>query len=657
MEKSLFGEAHSFIDAIHGTIKYNGLERMIIESPVFMRLHRVYQSSLVYLTYPSNKVKRFEHSLGTMHLSGDFLYCAVCNSDRKKIERLIQEVCKRFVDEWNENNTYYSWYDKEALSDLIVEQRLNGVITGIDSKCDYDSIFGCELYRLHTPLTIKESDRFPYFVIFEAVRLSGLLHDIGHLPYSHVMEYALEDFYKSLRKEGLHTSSFAGQVLGPFFPADKNEKKKTPPIHELLGQTISKHVFDSFKKIVGIESEAFNHAHALFVIMVIWLTRKILGSGKNENSVYADLHAIISGIVDCDRMDYCSRDLLCSGVIRAPLSYDRIFSEVKIFYMPASADRNEEKARERCFFYFSAKSISQIEGLLRARYEDYATINFHHRVHKHEELLKSVIIDLCKSTLNNEKKTLDEMNVLGLDMNSLFITIDNAKRGQSAIDIQFPQLDDEWLNAVIKRFYYNEYGTLFSDRSRNRNREDWNRYDELIYGEKHYLPLFRREAAFVRFREKLLEKRGLDAKSLVRFFGAGDGLGCMREEKFYEGLNDKLKEWCKKDGSNLTDCFAVPNNFNIGLKASELEDCLLVSSNDKKEPIPLKSVSNIHDELGVKKDMFPLFHVFYLPRYNEKAKSYMEVNVDDLTEGIIPIINNAVDIFEEEKRKKREEEN
>ena len=50
MEKSLFGEAHSFIDAIHGTIKYNGLERMIIESPVFMRLHRVYQSSLVYLT-------------------------------------------------------------------------------------------------------------------------------------------------------------------------------------------------------------------------------------------------------------------------------------------------------------------------------------------------------------------------------------------------------------------------------------------------------------------------------------------------------------------------------------------------------------------------------------------------------------------------------
>ena len=48
-------------DIIHGTIVYSGLESEIIRTPIFTRLQRVSQSSLAFLTFPSNKVKRFEH--------------------------------------------------------------------------------------------------------------------------------------------------------------------------------------------------------------------------------------------------------------------------------------------------------------------------------------------------------------------------------------------------------------------------------------------------------------------------------------------------------------------------------------------------------------------------------------------------------------------
>ena len=60
------------VDTIHGLIAYSGIEQAIIGTPIFNRLHRVLQNSLVCLTYPSNKVKRFEHSVGTMHLAGQF---------------------------------------------------------------------------------------------------------------------------------------------------------------------------------------------------------------------------------------------------------------------------------------------------------------------------------------------------------------------------------------------------------------------------------------------------------------------------------------------------------------------------------------------------------------------------------------------------------
>ncbi|MCS6767364.1 MAG: HD domain-containing protein [Candidatus Nitrosocaldus sp.] len=57
-------------DPVHGYFYLSGVEKDIVDSPIFQRLRRIRQLASAYLTYPSAQHTRFEHSLGAMHLAG-----------------------------------------------------------------------------------------------------------------------------------------------------------------------------------------------------------------------------------------------------------------------------------------------------------------------------------------------------------------------------------------------------------------------------------------------------------------------------------------------------------------------------------------------------------------------------------------------------------
>ncbi len=56
-------------DSVHGFIRFSLLEKDLIDSYVFQRLHYIHQLGVAYLVYPGATHSRFEHSLGVMEVA------------------------------------------------------------------------------------------------------------------------------------------------------------------------------------------------------------------------------------------------------------------------------------------------------------------------------------------------------------------------------------------------------------------------------------------------------------------------------------------------------------------------------------------------------------------------------------------------------------
>ena len=56
-------------DPVHGFIRFSALEKDLIDSYAFERLHYIHQLGIAYLVYPGASHTRFEHSLGVMEVA------------------------------------------------------------------------------------------------------------------------------------------------------------------------------------------------------------------------------------------------------------------------------------------------------------------------------------------------------------------------------------------------------------------------------------------------------------------------------------------------------------------------------------------------------------------------------------------------------------
>lgn len=75
-------------DSVHQFIRFDDLERRVIDTPEVQRLRSIRQLSLSHLVYPGATHTRFEHALGTMELAGRALEIALRESDQGYLQEL-----------------------------------------------------------------------------------------------------------------------------------------------------------------------------------------------------------------------------------------------------------------------------------------------------------------------------------------------------------------------------------------------------------------------------------------------------------------------------------------------------------------------------------------------------------------------------------------
>lgn len=639
-------KSRTMSDIIHGTIEYSGIEGEIISTPIFNRLQRISQSSLAFLTFPSNKVKRFEHSVGTMHLSGEIFYNSICNSKEDVANNFFELVISE-IKKW-----------RKTTKQVELPRELKNVkIETILQESPYPK---CPFYHSYFPANVDSKYAFPYFVAFEAIRIAGLLHDVGHLPYSHILENALKDLYVHAESN----SKIKPEIKEEFLEIMTPFVKGNDAIHEEFGKLLVNSIKQCVLANLSHEQESDNSY--FFLVLVFDFAQKILCSKFTDNTIYADMHLIISGVVDSDRLDYCSRDYYCAALDKSIFDYKRFFQQYTLISKKIGED-------EYTHFFFapSAKNLLLIEELLRKRYRIYSDINYHHRVHKHEIILEKVICDLGLLELEDMEEINSLTNILPLEVSSIWKLVKELRNDTTWLEYQLIQMDDSWLDTLLKHKFFDIYDETYYSVKQHGTKIQWNQFDELISTRKHYFSLIKRASDFqvldenfykcfvscgwenTAIKEKISAYKDVKYGDFVRqnkslFFNY-----CIKhitkelaiEEKknlYYQSVENLFNENLP---NKILNCIIRSSRFSCGLNTIK-SPVFLVGDGEVEREIRLEQLSFQRDSFLIEEALTPPFHFYYLPGYDESGVPY-EVDINELIEPLTKCLIDSLKTVEE----------
>jgi HD superfamily phosphohydrolase len=422
-------------DIVYEYVYFTPLEAVIIESPVFQRLRFVSQNSSAYLTYPSNQLTRFSHSLGVMHLGGLIITSALKNTSNEdfwKLMLLVQEKAVLLLGKLDVAEGSISIFETQWIWGNISEFSLADKDIGKPA-----------------PELLKASPEFLINFLWQSIRIACLIHDIGHFPFSHVFEMGVENFRVKYLKEVDPIAGLKRNICkGLGIPSDSI--KKPTELHEYFGAYI-------LKDFLSSESQVKGDLHVLKMCLEFATEIFIYPHGdkdiKNidDSGLMLTLHQVVSSFLDADRMDYVLRDSASSGLQIGNYDYRRIIDNVRVVKVTRES---QGLSKQLYTLIITDKALSSVEQFYNHRYMLYEYLYFHHNVCKYDGVLMEIIAELLNEAVNLNTQEIQDILmdwkflVQNEDQSFSVILADNQ-----SISKVVGRYDDCWLRSMLQEIF------------------------------------------------------------------------------------------------------------------------------------------------------------------------------------------------------------
>jgi len=472
-------------DNIYNHIEYTKIEGYFLQTKIVNRLLFITQNALAYFAFPSINTKRYIHSIGTMYLSSHMLKNSLLNSQNDVLDSFLKGL-------------------RKSISKIIKEKNLNIDLENLDFLDDKS------LYEFTIPTKSKLHNNI-YILILQALRLVGLLHDVGHFPFSHQIEYTFEKIHNNLLKKKIHSNKELEFIN--FYQSLTNNNQYV--LHEAIGKRFVDLLFE-----YEIKEQFDDTYHQDYLILLHTLCNNIFNEHKDEYFSYEVLHKYIDSSVDADRLDYINRDMLSSGYISGAVDLIRITKQAIII-----------KQDNSFVLSFYDQGLLDIEHMLEMRFNLYKKIIYNHEIARSDTLLETVILFLTNNYFNNNEKQ-EEI----LDSISMLWKFLDSNNNEKKLDI-ISQLDENWLISLFKKEYFK---IKYKQNKTSQDKKYLHSFEEVLFGKTFFKSMWKNLNDFYNVLE-------LSKNNRYKFRESFGNTNKKKTKQLKEELDKFIQKWQEKD--------------------------------------------------------------------------------------------------------------